>query len=84
MSNVHTARATQIISESTKKGEMFTALVSDISDEILMSRYNSERGYRTVKLEAAFVEYLGETYFLAIDGSEYKYAMLIDENGNIL
>ena len=79
----HSERAKQIISESTKAGELFTAIVSDLSEDLLISRYNNERGYRTVKLEAELVEYLGDTYFLEIDGSEYKYALILDEDGNI-
>lgn len=79
MSNVHTTRAKEIIANA-KQNELFTAIVSDISEALVVERYNFGAGLN-VKLEG-YLNEVGD--FVEIDGCGWKYAMLLDENGYTL
>ena len=75
MTTTHTARAKEIIANA-KQNEIFTAIVSDISEALIVERYNFGIGVN-VKLEG----YLNEDGdFVQIDGDTWKYAMILDEN----
>ena len=79
MSVFHTTRAKEIIANA-KQNELFTAIVSDISEALVVERYNFGTGLN-VKLEG-YLDEAGD--FVQIDGDTWKYAMLLDENGYTL
>ena len=79
MSLFHTTRAKEIIANA-KAGELFTALVSDISEDAIVTRFNYSNGYTTVKLEG----YLEDGEFVQINGDTWAYAMIINNDGYIL
>ena len=79
MSLFHTTRAKEIIANAAQN-ELFTAIVSDISEDAIITRFQQAHGYTTVKLEG----YLEDGEFVQVGGDTWNYAMIIDNDGYIL